>query len=44
MSDMIMHSSEMRLRLTQLGYDDKLSKEEIIEKVKRIYLGKPGRS
>lgn len=38
-----MHSSEMRLRLTQLGYDDKLSKEEIIEKVKRIYLEETGK-
>ncbi|WP_121639096.1 DUF6792 domain-containing protein [Virgibacillus sp. Bac330] len=39
----IMHSPELRLRLTQLGYDDKLSKAEFTEKVKRIYLEETGK-
>ncbi|WP_289889602.1 DUF6792 domain-containing protein [Virgibacillus pantothenticus] len=42
MSNRIIHSPELRLRLTQLGYDDKLSKKEFIEKVKRIYLEETG--
>ncbi|WP_371871287.1 DUF6792 domain-containing protein, partial [Lentibacillus populi] len=42
MSDTIINSPEMRLRLIQLGYDDDLSEAEVIKKVKRIYLEETG--
>jgi len=41
MSDVIMNSPELRLRLTQLEYEN-LSKEDFKERVKRVYLEETG--